>query len=272
MDKVNSLSENASVVETFAERLRILFESETAVEREKGNRLSQAKTAEAIGILRSAFSKYLNADVEIGVNNLVKIAKYYNVSTDFLLGLTDASPSDITDREICEKTGLTQSSLENLIRLTDKNTPDIRYDECQKPDDLHIFPPKPAAEGDSPTGDIHYTVAASPRSTMINDLLSSDGFTSWIDSLRDNLADLIPGILNARFHEIHHYAGWEMDWRKDSKDEKAARMTIYDASNDLLKELIEAYLQRHRAEIDEAEMEYRKRVEDYEFENISGQF
>ncbi|MDQ5983914.1 MAG: hypothetical protein RUMPE_00943 [Eubacteriales bacterium SKADARSKE-1] len=42
-----------------------------------------------IGIKKSSLSKYLNDEAESGINNLVKIAKYFRISTDYLLGLSD---------------------------------------------------------------------------------------------------------------------------------------------------------------------------------------
>ncbi len=64
---------------TFGERLKEL-------RKERG--LSQMELCEAIAVSRQTLSKWENDVVLPDVENLVMLAKYYGVSTDFLLGLS----------------------------------------------------------------------------------------------------------------------------------------------------------------------------------------
>lgn len=73
--------------------------------------------AKEIGIPSGSLSKYQNDNAEPGIENFTKIAKYFNVSTDFLLGLTDVKSTDLDIRDISEKTGLSEESIYNLKRV-----------------------------------------------------------------------------------------------------------------------------------------------------------
>ena len=56
----------------------------------KDRNTSQAQLAEVIGIDRSALSRFLNGKTDsLSHEHVIKIAQYFNVSTDFLLGETD---------------------------------------------------------------------------------------------------------------------------------------------------------------------------------------
>ena len=56
----------------------------------KDNNITQAELANIIGLSESAFSRYLKGHTEmLGDGYIIKIAKHFRVSTDFLLGETD---------------------------------------------------------------------------------------------------------------------------------------------------------------------------------------
>lgn len=56
----------------------------------KDNSITQAELAGIIGLSESALSRYLKGQTEmLGDGYIIKIAKHFNVSTDFLLGETD---------------------------------------------------------------------------------------------------------------------------------------------------------------------------------------
>lgn len=51
--------------------------------------LSQAEFAKILGMSQTGYSKYETGENDIPTAILIKIAEYYNVSVDYLLGLTD---------------------------------------------------------------------------------------------------------------------------------------------------------------------------------------
>ena len=60
----------------FGTRLKILRE---------GDDLSQAKFAQEIGFSQSSIASWENGTREPGMNTLIKIAQYFNVSVDYLI-------------------------------------------------------------------------------------------------------------------------------------------------------------------------------------------
>ena len=70
--------------------------------------------AQDIGCDTSTVTKQYNGDMKISVDYLVKYARYFGVSADYLLGLSGAATADEGERYISEKTGLTVQSIKNL--------------------------------------------------------------------------------------------------------------------------------------------------------------
>lgn len=97
-----SKSETTSI---FAERLTDLINDE---------KISLGKLEEATGISKSALSKYTNNEAEAPITNVVKLAKHFNVSADYLLGISGAPTNDKDLQFICDYTGLSLESVETL--------------------------------------------------------------------------------------------------------------------------------------------------------------
>ncbi len=55
--------------------------------------LKQVEIATVLGIAQQSYSKYENGEHDLPIRHLKKLAQYYNVSTDYLLGLSDYSGS-----------------------------------------------------------------------------------------------------------------------------------------------------------------------------------
>lgn len=52
---------------------------------------TQTYIANILGITQQTYSRYETGEITIDIFNLVKLAKFYNTSTDYLLGLTNNS-------------------------------------------------------------------------------------------------------------------------------------------------------------------------------------
>ena len=65
--------------------------------------ISQVELASKLGVTKQCVSNWENDNILPSIDMLVKIAKYFNVSTDYLLDLDNATTIDVsglTDTEI----------------------------------------------------------------------------------------------------------------------------------------------------------------------------
>ena len=93
----------------FATKLRDLM---------KKAKVTQQDLAAAVGTTRQDISQYADGSVQPNIEKLYKIANFFNVSADYLLGLSDNPNPDINTREISRLTGLTEHSIERLEHET----------------------------------------------------------------------------------------------------------------------------------------------------------
>lgn len=67
------------------------------------NNLTQVELAADLGVSKQCVSNWENDYIQPSIDMLIKIAKYFKVSTDFLLDLNDTNQinvSGLSDREI----------------------------------------------------------------------------------------------------------------------------------------------------------------------------
>ncbi len=51
--------------------------------------LTQKQISKLLNCTQQTYSRYETGEITIDINNIVRLAKFYNTSTDYLLGLTD---------------------------------------------------------------------------------------------------------------------------------------------------------------------------------------
>ena len=83
-----------------------------------------------MGIPYPTFIKYYNGTSECSATNLIKIANYYGVSTDYLLGRTDAKTPDTSISGCTQLTGLSETSIRKLMELNEENRATWYGDVC----------------------------------------------------------------------------------------------------------------------------------------------
>lgn len=103
------------ITEIFAKRLVKLRED---------NNITQQALADDLGITRQSLSLYEKTDRTINIYLLHKIAKRFNVSTDYLLGLQEEPTNDLDVIAVTEYTALSKEAAEKLheIGLHNKST------------------------------------------------------------------------------------------------------------------------------------------------------
>ena len=78
------------MIEMFSEQLKEIREA---------NKLSQVETAQKLGVTKQSVANWENGNIMPSIDMLVKIAKLFNITTDFLLGLDCRKFIDVTGLE-----------------------------------------------------------------------------------------------------------------------------------------------------------------------------
>lgn len=107
---------------------------EELIEYKKDKKISKTKQAAEMDINYQTLCNYTNENkrTQCSVENLYKIAKYYNVSADYLIGLSEEKSNKLKNQTIYRKTGLTTESVKGIRVLYDyqekfSNHPLLRY-------------------------------------------------------------------------------------------------------------------------------------------------
>lgn len=93
-------------------------------------KITQSKLSTDVCILNQSISQYLDGSVTPPLEKLIRLADYFNVSIDYLLGRTEVASTSIKKKEICDTTGLTHKSVDILKKLkydpkTETKTPTV---------------------------------------------------------------------------------------------------------------------------------------------------
>lgn len=97
---------NINATDIFSERLKELRQN-------KG--LSLKKLACDLDVTAQSLSLYETGQRTINIDLLKKIAEYFNVSADYLIGISDVLSADITTKAICDYTKLSEEALKEML-------------------------------------------------------------------------------------------------------------------------------------------------------------
>lgn len=97
---------NVFSIDKFSERLRELRGKKTLQE-----------VADGVGITRVAMGYYEKGERKPDVEILFKIADYYKVSADYLIGLSSVKTPDIDTQGMAAKTGLSERAIERICYI-----------------------------------------------------------------------------------------------------------------------------------------------------------
>lgn len=91
-----------------------LMRFQALVDKEK----SRDVIAKAIKCNTSTITKHYNGDRTISTEYIIKYSKYFNVSADYLLGLSDVATMDKDIKFVCDYTGLSEEAINTLHQST----------------------------------------------------------------------------------------------------------------------------------------------------------
>lgn len=90
-----------------------------------GEQETQQQLADSIGVSRESVKAWINGYRRLQIDDLTKLAKHFNVSTDYLLGMDVPKSKDPDIQMICTYTGLSETAVEVLHYAT--------LSECEGP-------------------------------------------------------------------------------------------------------------------------------------------
>ena len=73
-----------------------------------------AKLRQYLGVTSQTISQFKLGTTLPKTENLIRIADFFNVSVDYLLGRTNTASQDVTIQAVCSTTGLSQAAVEKL--------------------------------------------------------------------------------------------------------------------------------------------------------------
>lgn len=97
----------------FKDRLKELIEE---------SEFNQREVAGKIGISKQTISFYVNGKRLPDIDNTYKLCKFFHVSADYLLGLSDVKSFDLDIKAISEKTGLSERAIKEINRFRNKDS------------------------------------------------------------------------------------------------------------------------------------------------------
>lgn len=68
----------------------------------RAKRLTQVGLADALGVTKQSVSNWENNNIQPSIDMLVQIARYFGVTTDYLLGLSIEQPLCVTGLTVCQ--------------------------------------------------------------------------------------------------------------------------------------------------------------------------
>lgn len=78
---------------------------------------SQQDMADSIGVKRETVKFWESGERQIKGADIVKIARHFNVSADYLLGMSDVKAANADLQAVCKYTGLDEDTVEKLHKL-----------------------------------------------------------------------------------------------------------------------------------------------------------
>lgn len=82
----------------------------------------RSELAEYIGVSSVAVGQYYNGEALPAIDKLIKIADFFNVSTDYLLGRADVKTTDTNKQKICEYLGLSEETANKILQIKEHSS------------------------------------------------------------------------------------------------------------------------------------------------------
>ena len=81
--------------------------------------LSQVKLAEKLGVTKQSVSNWENDNIQPSIEILIKLAEFFGVSTDYLLGLDEKRTLNVTSLSL-EEVAHIQQIIDDIAKIKEK--------------------------------------------------------------------------------------------------------------------------------------------------------
>lgn len=105
-------------MKTYTDRLKELRQD---------NDLSQKEIASLLNCTQTAYGKWENGKREMKIDDLIKLAKYYNVSMDYITGLTNDPTPNWTNKKVLPP--MKSNNIENILNNNNGTIGDININQ-----------------------------------------------------------------------------------------------------------------------------------------------
>lgn len=92
--------------------------------------MTREQIADKVQCDTSSITKYYNGDRYPKTDVIIKLAKLFNVSTDYLLGVTDVTTTDKDLQFVCDYTGLKEETIKQLNFEQNKHKNNLSSDNA----------------------------------------------------------------------------------------------------------------------------------------------
>ena len=96
-------------------------DGETLVIRSHGVERSVTERAKELGVKDNVISYWCNGTRKPNFEQIIRMSQFFNVSTDYLLGVTSAPTNDKDVQFICDYTGLTERTVKILNNMKNRD-------------------------------------------------------------------------------------------------------------------------------------------------------
>ena len=95
----------------------------------KERNISQRRVSQDTNISLTTITKYETSVRNPSYEDLTALAKYYDTTTDYLLGLSDIKATDTNLKAVCKYTGLSEEAVQYIIENTVQNSINANVNE-----------------------------------------------------------------------------------------------------------------------------------------------
>lgn len=233
--------------DTFPTKLRNLL---------KARNITHTSLASHLNISRQSISQYCDGSTQPNIETIIKIAEFFNVSTDFLFGLSDVESTDPATQSLCESLGLSEIAV-NYLRQDSNISKVINFlvnqhsISCQSWADW---------EQDASGDDVIFSIL-----DLLNDFLSiCDSRNDVRVSLSSRHNIFMEIIFNGAFKEVEYLNQGESSWHEIgniSIAEYSAKTKLDEITDILMNHFNSKFHENIRLQRSELIMDYLKKRE-----------